>query len=149
LPAQSATRGPPPPAQRLKTRTPPVILPATLGHRSGGFCAAATTSDHDRPAADFIARWQPSGGRERANYQIFLSELCDLLGVPRPDPTREDDRDNAYVFERTVRFDHNDGTHTTGRIDPYKRGCFVLEARQGSAAIFIAWPPRRCGFRRR
>jgi hypothetical protein len=34
------------------------------------------------PAA-FIARWQKSGAAERANYQLFLSELCDLLGVPR------------------------------------------------------------------
>jgi hypothetical protein len=38
------------------------------------------------PAA-FIARWQQSGATERANYQHFLSELCDVRGVPRPDPT--------------------------------------------------------------
>ena len=42
------------------------------------------------PAA-FIARWQKSGAAERANYQLFLSELCDVLGVPRPDPTTPDD----------------------------------------------------------
>jgi len=34
---------------------------------------------------DFITRWRNSGGAERANYALFLSELCDLLGVPRPD----------------------------------------------------------------
>jgi hypothetical protein len=27
----------------------------------------------------FIARWSDSGAAERANYQLFLSELCDLL----------------------------------------------------------------------
>jgi hypothetical protein len=32
----------------------------------------------------FIARWEHSGSAERANYQLFLSELCDLLGVPAP-----------------------------------------------------------------
>lgn len=35
-------------------------------------------------AAAFLARWQHSGAAERANYQLFLSELCDLLDVPRP-----------------------------------------------------------------
>ena len=35
----------------------------------------------------FIARWQGrEGGQERANYALFLSELCDVLGVRRPDP---------------------------------------------------------------
>ncbi len=82
------------------------------------------------PAA-FIARWASSGAAERANYQLFLSELCDLIGVARPDPTKPDDTDNAYVFERSVTFHHQDGTTSTGRIDLYKRGCFVLEAKQG------------------
>lgn len=53
-------------------------------------------------AATFIARWQPSGGKELANYQSFLIELCTLLGVAPPEPTTTDDRHNAYVFERSV-----------------------------------------------
>lgn len=81
---------------------------------------------------DFLARWEASGAAERANYQLFLSELCDLLDVPRPQPTRPDDRENAYVFERSVTFRHGDGTTSTGRIDLYKRGAFVCEAKQGS-----------------
>lgn len=81
--------------------------------------------------ASFIARWLSSGAAERANYQLFLSELCDLLGVARPDPTKPDDADNAYVFERSVTFHHPDGSTSTGRIDLYKRGCYVLEAKQG------------------
>jgi hypothetical protein len=36
---------------------------------------------------------------------------------PRPDPSRGDNRDNAYVFERNVHFAHGDGTSSTGRID--------------------------------
>jgi hypothetical protein len=39
---------------------------------------------------------------------------------------------NAYVFERAVQFHNGDGTTSTRRIDLYKRGCFVLEAKQGS-----------------
>ena len=39
------------------------------------------------PAAtdEFIRRWEASGAAERANYALFLTELCDLLSIPRPD----------------------------------------------------------------
>jgi hypothetical protein len=41
----------------------------------------------DRDAIQrFIQRWGKSAGAERANYQLFLAELCDALAVPRPDP---------------------------------------------------------------
>ncbi|MDT8422771.1 MAG: DNA methyltransferase [Desulfuromonadales bacterium] len=89
----------------------------------------------DTAVVDFIHRWAASGAAERANYQLFLSELCDLLEVPRPDPTRPDDRDNSYVFERSVTFRHGTGLTSNGRIDLYKHGCFVLEAKQGSDKI--------------
>jgi hypothetical protein len=79
----------------------------------------------------FLTRWQASGAAERANYQLFLTELCQMLGVPGPEPTKPDDHENAYVFEKSVVFHYGDGTHTTKFIDLYKRGCFVLEAKQG------------------
>ena len=82
--------------------------------------------------APFVARWQKSGAAERANYQLFLSELCEVLAVPKPEPTKSDVSQNAYVFERDVTFQNVDGTASPGRIDLYKRGCFVLEAKQGS-----------------
>ena len=81
--------------------------------------------------SDFAARWQHSGGAERANYGLFLQDLCDLIGVPRPDPTTDDPAQDHYVLERAVQF--NDGPRkSTGRIDLYKRGCFVLETKQGT-----------------
>lgn len=79
----------------------------------------------------FFARWAASGGAERANYGQFLSELCRVLGVPEPEPTRPDDADNAYVLERTVYEVHDDSAPTPRRIDLYRRGSFVLEAKQG------------------
>jgi hypothetical protein len=91
---------------------------------------AYTTSHFD--ITNFIERWASSGAAERANYQIFLTELCDVLEVRRPEPTKINEDDNAYVFEKAVTFHHGDGTSSTGRIDLYKRGCFVLEAKQGS-----------------
>jgi restriction-modification enzyme MmeI-like protein len=80
----------------------------------------------------FVERWEGTGAQERANYVSFLKELCDVLEVPHPDPAGPDDELNAYVFERAVTFQNGDGTTSTGRIDLYRRGCFVLEAKQGS-----------------
>jgi hypothetical protein len=87
---------------------------------------------HATPAAvsAFIARWSAAGGSERANHQLFITELCELLGTPKPDPARDDTRDNAYVFERRVRFMHGDGSQSNGFIDCYQRGKFVLEAKK-------------------
>ena len=84
------------------------------------------------PASSFIQRWQTSAAAERANYQLFLSELCDYLEVPRPNPAVGDTRLDQYVFERPVTFRHPNGLSSAGFIDLYKRGCFVLEAKQGS-----------------
>lgn len=81
---------------------------------------------------EFAARWQPSGGAERANYGLFLTDLCDLLGVPRPDATTDSPAQDAYVLERAVTFDDGASKKSTGRIDLYKRGCFVLETKQGT-----------------
>ena len=79
----------------------------------------------------FIARWQGrEGGQERANYALFLSELCDVIGVRRPDPASASTEENDYVFERAVKRYAPDGTPGSGRIDLYKRDCFVLEAKQ-------------------
>ena len=79
----------------------------------------------------FIARWQDQeGGQERANYALFLSELCDVLGVNRPAPAAATTQENDYVFERVVKRQSDDGANGHGRIDLYKRNCFVLEAKQ-------------------
>ena len=99
------------------------------------------------PTADlveaFLARWSASGGHERANYQLFLVELCDLLGVPRPDPARPENAANAYVFERSVTRAKPDGTATTNYLDLYRcegagfEGLFPTKAK--------AWPAGDCG----
>ena len=95
-----------------------------------------TTATPDMPSSKdidaFIRRWKDSGGGELSNTQSFLNEFCDLIGVARPEPSREETALNDYVFERQVTRDHLDGTRSTRRIDLYKRGCFILEAKQGS-----------------
>ncbi|MCX7375416.1 MAG: class I SAM-dependent DNA methyltransferase [Alphaproteobacteria bacterium] len=79
----------------------------------------------------FINRWQgQEGGQERANFPLFLSELCDALALPRPNPASATNETNDYVFERRVDEAQLGGTTTPRRIDLYKRGAFILEAKQ-------------------
>ena len=85
----------------------------------------------------FITRWETSGAAERANYQMFLSELCDIIGVSRPDPTSPDTAKNRYVFDRAITRNHPDGTTSTNYIDLYKAGHFVNETKQGDAWNFL------------
>lgn len=78
----------------------------------------------------FLSRWLGGeGGQERANYALFLTELCDLLGIDHPNPAGASHESNDYVFERVVKRARDDG-ETLGRIDLYRRGAFVLEAKQ-------------------
>ncbi|MBW3598797.1 MAG: class I SAM-dependent DNA methyltransferase, partial [Planctomycetes bacterium] len=83
-------------------------------------------------AETFIERWKKSEAAEQANSQLFLRELCEVLEVPAPEPTVQDELHNNYVFEKRVVFQNGDGTTNVGRIDLYKSGCFVLESKQGS-----------------
>jgi hypothetical protein len=61
----------------------------------------------------FITRWENSGAAERANYQMFLAELCEVLGVPRPNPTSPDPNKNLYVFDRAITRTNPDGSSVT------------------------------------
>ena len=92
---------------------------------------SAPAGDETDPQAieTFIARWEKSGGSELANFQTFAGELCGLLGVERPEPSRAKNALNDYVFERRVDFKSDDGSTSPGRIDLYRRGCFVMEAK--------------------
>jgi hypothetical protein len=86
------------------------------------------------PIEAFISIWRETGGSELANTQSFVNGLCAILVVSPPRGSRTEDALNDYVFERRVFQDNGDGTESLGRIDCYKRNCFVLEAKQGSDA---------------
>ena len=106
---------------------------------------------------DFIARWEKAGASERSNYQLFLTELCDLLEVPHPDPATPDNTGNLYTFDRAVTRSDKDGKTGTVFIDLYKAGHFVLETKQGASlessddntAKNISPKPLRAGHGRR
>ncbi|WP_263835663.1 class I SAM-dependent DNA methyltransferase [Salinibacter sp.] len=104
----------------------------------------------------FIERYQETEASERGAAQMFLVDLCAVLDVPRPDPPRAETRKNQYVFERRVDYP-DQADRERGFIDLYKRGCFVLEAKQGSDAptetegerLGVEEPTRRYGTARR
>lgn len=81
---------------------------------------------------EFIERWTGSGGSEMANAQSFANELADLLGVARPNVSDKDGDFMDYRFERPVTLSHT-GRTRKGRIDLYKKGHFVWEAKQFAA----------------
>lgn len=130
----------PPPGGRKKQNPRPADLPARVGivhgRVKGVFGAGRVPDDSGAMTGDpigaFIARWDGTEQAERANYARFLDDLCDVLGVSRPDPAAGPLGD--YRYERGVTHREADGTATTRRIDLYKRGCFVLEAKQGANA---------------
>lgn len=74
--------------------------------------------------AELAERWSGARSSERANAQSYLIELCEALGVERPGPAG-----TGYQFELPVRVVHADGTEATNFVDAYKRGCFLLEAK--------------------
>ncbi len=72
----------------------------------------------------FITRWKSADGSERANYQLFLTELCALYELPHPHVSSSSAADNHYVSERHVVFNNPDGAQNSGFIDLYRRdGC--------------------------
>jgi hypothetical protein len=79
----------------------------------------------------FIRRWSNlEGGAERANYAMFLTELCGVLGVDPPNTAGGDRAANDYVFERAVKPRLSEASTTPKRIDLYKKNAFILEAKQ-------------------
>ena len=78
---------------------------------------------------DLLTKWLgKQGGAERANYQMFLTELTLALGLPSPDAKGAGLGD--YEFEAPVKSAAVYGGKGTKRIDLYKRGHFILEAKQ-------------------
>jgi len=91
---------------------------------------AANAPATPQAVAAFIAKWQGMQASELSTAQSFVNDLCDLLGQPHPHPTPE----QSYMFERPITFSHGDGSTSPGRVDCYRRGHFVLEAKKLKAA---------------
>jgi hypothetical protein len=71
------------------------------------------------------AKWADVPAGERANYQIYLSDLADALGVARPQP-----RGSGYEFEYPLPvMDRSTGKGKKNFVDLYRVDHFVLEAK--------------------
>jgi hypothetical protein len=68
-------------------------------------------------------------GKSAQITSMFLRELCEVIDAPIPNPASATHAFNDYVFERVVERKRPDGSLERGRIDLYKRDCFILEAK--------------------
>lgn len=73
--------------------------------------------------------WGKPGGQEKANFSPFIADLCEVLGVERPGAA-EKGKLGSYEYEASVPGGSFRSTKGTGAIDLYKRGHFILEAKQ-------------------
>jgi hypothetical protein len=80
---------------------------------------------------NFISKWLNSSGNEIANKDTFCLDLCTALGVEPPPPQGSISGD-PYCLEKNVKMPQSTGEIKQGRIDFYKQGHFILEAKQGS-----------------
>jgi hypothetical protein len=82
--------------------------------------------------SEFLEKWDKSAAAERSNAQSFVIDLCAVLNVDPPHAATSDADRDAYVFEKPVTVPHEGRQHSIGFIDLFKRGHFILEAKQGS-----------------
>ena len=73
--------------------------------------------------------WGKPGGQEKSNFSPFIADLCEVLGVDRP-AAAEKGKLGAYEYEGSVPHGSFRTLKGTGAIDLYKRGHFIMEAKQ-------------------
>lgn len=107
----------------VRGRSPAGCWPKPLALRT---CA---TGEQSVQIHEFIERWRNTQG-ERANKDSYLKELCRVLGVPEPDGKLGDPEQDRYCFEADAVVYDEDGRRHVGKMDLYRKDCFVLEAKQ-------------------
>jgi hypothetical protein len=69
-------------------------------------------------------RWAGARAAERANFQTYLIELCEALGVERPGPAG-----SGYEFELPVKVITKDGVEVVNFLDCHRTNYFAIEAK--------------------
>ena len=69
-------------------------------------------------------RWAGAEAAERANFQTYLIELCEAIGVPHPGPAG-----SGYQFELPVKVITRDGVEVSNFLDCHRRDFFAIEAK--------------------
>jgi hypothetical protein len=78
----------------------------------------------DAPLKALADRWAGAQAGERANFQTYLIELCEALGVERPGPAG-----SGYQFELAVKVITRDGVEVSNFLDCHRTGFFAIEAK--------------------
>lgn len=78
----------------------------------------------ERTLEDLAERWADADAGERSNAQLYITELCEALDVPGPQP-----KGSGYEFEFPVKVVEPDGTETTKPADLFRQDHFLLEAK--------------------
>ncbi|MEP6778663.1 MAG: type IIL restriction-modification enzyme MmeI, partial [Gemmatimonadaceae bacterium] len=87
---------------------------------------------------ELTQRWTNVGAAERANYQLYVVDLCKAIGVegPRPAANAAHVADGiSYQFEFPVKTTNRDGMIATNFVDLYKANCFALEAKDAGDGL--------------
>jgi hypothetical protein len=80
---------------------------------------------------EFIAKWHGTvGGAEKKNFPIFIDQLCNVLGVDPPNEPGSSGVLGKYEYEGPVPRGSFRSLDASGAIDLYKRGHFIMEAKQ-------------------
>ena len=96
--------------------------------------AEAPPSPHILPMPNIAAlqaladRWAGAQAAERANFQPYLIELCEALGVERPGPAG-----SGFQFELAVKVITKDGIEVSNFLDCHRQGFFAIEAKDEEA----------------
>src|SRR6185437_10157286 len=79
---------------------------------------------------EFINKWSGlAGGAEKANFGPFIYDLVRTFDLPEPEPA-EGRKLSAYQFEGPIPNASFRNPQNKGSADLYKRGCFIMEAKQ-------------------
>lgn len=82
------------------------------------------TKSTELKLAELAERWANAEASERANFPPYINELTAALDLDAPGPSG-----SGYQFEYPINVVTPQGVETTHWIDLYKRGYFVLEAK--------------------
>ena len=96
----------------------------TAPSRSGTPRTARASPDAADALRKLVDRWTGVKARERANYQLYLGELCSALGVEGPRPAG-----SGYEYEYPIKVVDRDGKDGSNFVDLFKRDHFILEAK--------------------
>ncbi len=84
------------------------------------------------PVDDFITRWRRPGSSKLSKFHQFINELCEILGIERPNLSSGKLCSDDYCFDRPVKIPEGDGSFSSGLINLYKHDSFVMMAKQAS-----------------